>query len=87
MSVMNKLRQVLLQIPLDEVPDPLFHVDAVPKPARHVAFVRENQEFVGFSGRDKGIHQPCSVPEMHILVYHAMYNQQATFDLVYMVHN
>jgi hypothetical protein len=64
-----------LQVLQEEIPDALLHVNPIFQPARHVALVREEQQFVGLAGRDQGVDQASRVAEVDVLVDQTV-NQQ-----------
>lgn len=63
-----------LQVFDEKLADLFFHVNPVINLARHVPFIREEQQVIWLVGSDQGIDQAGGVPEMDIFIYQTMHN-------------
>src|SRR5205085_7889136 len=69
-----------LKVALEELEDATLHVGAVVLGARHVSLVRVDQGLERFAGVDQRLHHARGVAKMHVLIDHAVDQQQLSLQ-------
>src|SRR5438128_592607 len=71
-----------LQIALEELEQSPLHVDAVSFGAWHVTLIWIDQRFERLARIDQRLHQASGMPEVNVLVDHAVHHEEPPAELV-----